>query len=381
MIKIMHLITDLNAGGAELMLLRLIPRMDHGHFRNIVVSLKDRGKLGEAFGSEGIEVHALGMRGGIPSMGGIWRLIKLVKSKQPQIIQTWLYHADLLGLIAGKITRTPAVIWNLRCSELSIHDHPRSLLLMRILLAKFSRCPRAVIVNSVSGKIAHERLGYRPDHWKVIANGFDTELFRPSEEFRSSLRKEIRVREETPLVGMVARFNVMKDHGNFLEAAGILRRSMPSVQFVLVGQGISGENQTLRNEICSRGLGDCAHLFGERPDMPRIYAALDVAVSASYSEGFPNVIGEAMACEIPCVGTDAGDTSHLISDAGFVVPVRDPAALSAAMRNILEMNTEARRQLGRKARQRILECFSMNAAVEKYQELYRQVLASLRSPN
>ena len=169
----------------------------------------------------------------------------------------------------------------------------------------------------------------------------------------------------------------MKDHANFLRAAALLSKKHKDAQFVLIGRGVDYENRVLRRSIENLGLTDRTHLLGERHDMPRLAAALDIfSLSSAYGESFPNVIGEAMACEVACVVTDVGDAHWIVGDAGRVVPPRDSRALAEAWEHMIELGAEGRTAIGRAARARVIERFTLKSVVSRYETLYETVLAS-----
>lgn len=371
MIKIAHIITGLGPGGAETMLCKLLTHMDTSRFQNTVISLTDEGRIAHDIRQLGIPVHSLGLRPGIPHPFGLLRLVRRLRVQQPDIVQTWLYHADLLGLVGGRLAGVPSIAWNVRCTELREEDHSRLLFWLLRLLAYLSRGPQAVVVNSEAGRRVHEKIGYRPRQWVVIPNGFDTERFRPSPEMRSVVRKRLGVPENSFLVGMVARYHAMKDHSTFLNAVSQLARGRGAdIRVMLVGQGIDGSNGALVNQIKNLNMQDKVLLLSEREDIPDLMASLDIAVSSSYSEGFSNVIGEAMACGVPCVVTDVGESAYIVGDTGLVVPPRDLGAFASALEQLLSMGTDRRRALGQAARERIISLFSIENIAKEYEKLY-----------
>jgi len=232
-----------------------------------------------------------------------------------------------------------------------------------------------MINNSLSSARLHERsLGYSNDRWAILPNGFELEKFVPSERARQDLRAELRLPPDSLLIGLIGRYHPMKDHSNFLKAAGILGRRDPSVHFVLAGAGVDSANVELRELAKAFGVADCLHLLGARTDAPYITAALDIAGSASYSEAFPNVIGEAMSCGVPCVVTDVGDSAWLVGDTGFFVTPRDSNALADAWTELINRGEQGRQTLGTAARSRIAGMFSIASVAAQYARLYDQVL-------
>ncbi len=180
------------------------------------------------------------------------------------------------------------------------------------------------------------------------------------------------------VVGLVARYDPMKDHENFLRAAASVVKQRPGIHFVLVGQGVDKSNEELITEIRNHNISLNLHLLGTRHDIRNIMPALDMLVlSSAFGEGFPNVLGEAMAAGVPCIVTNVGDAPMIVAETGRVVPAKDAAALAAAIREVADMPVEERRRLGRAARRRIEECFSLPSVGRQYEGLYRELTASL----
>lgn len=354
------------------MLARLLGRLDARRIDSTVISLTTMGSVGRDIERAGVPIFALGLRSGQTGLGAFWRLGALLRRLRPDVLQTWLYHADLAGVLAGPLargTKGTKIVWNIRCADLDPADHPRSLPLMLRTLAFLSRYPAAVIYNSTAGRRAHEALGYTPRRSEIIPNGFDTDLFRPSQDARVELRRELGLDAGAPLVGLLARFHAMKDHATFLQAAAIVAQARADVHFVAAGRGVAG-NAALETMVADRRLGDRVHLLPERNDAPRFLAALDVAVSSSYGEAFPNVVGEAMACGTLCVVTNVGDSAEIVGDAGVMVPPRDAAALAAGVVKLLTLGPVWRDALRLAARERIKSRFSLASAASRYEQLY-----------
>ncbi|HKQ34980.1 MAG TPA: GT4 family glycosyltransferase PelF [Nitrospiraceae bacterium] len=362
----LHLITDLETGGAEIMLAKLVGAMDCARFSNTVISLTDRGQLGEQIESSGVVVHTLGMKRGRPDISALPRLIRLFKSLNPTIVQSWLYHADFLSTLAVRFAGSPILVWNVRCSEMDLTRYPPLTRWVQRVLAQWSATPAAVIVNSEAGKQLHEQIGYQPRRWDVIPNGFDTQRFHPDSSVRVPLRKEWDVPDDAVIVALVARVDPMKDHSTFLDAAQEVSKARQNAHFFLVGK----DTQTLAPAVSVRGLTDRVRLLGYRSDIERLLPGVDVLCLSSVGEGFPNVLGEAMACGIPCVSTDVGDARSIIADTGVVVPVRDPASLAHAIIGMIDRGLAARERLGRAARARIEGEYSLSKIVDRYTALY-----------
>ena len=375
MIKIVHVITDLDIGGAEAMLSRLIVGMDRERFINYVVSLTRPGPLGDVIQASGTPVYSLQMRRGVPNPLGVWRLFRLIRKECPHVLQTWLYHADLLGLLVGKLVGIPVIAWNVRCSEMDMRQYSTLSNFVRRVLVKLSSQPEVVVINSRAGQQFHESLGYRPRRWNVIPNGIDVDRYSPDSSARVKLRFELGVSINIILIGLIARFDPMKDHLNFFQAARCLLKTHPETHFVLAGQGIDHQNTVLTTSITTFKVRENIHLLGERKDVQSILAGLDIVCSSSaYGEGFPNVVGEAMACGVPCVVTNVGDSACVVKDTGKVVPPKDPKALASAWKELIEMGHEGRWQLGLTARQRIKENFDLGKIVAQYEHFYEDIV-------
>jgi glycosyltransferase involved in cell wall biosynthesis len=367
MIRIAHVISGLDTGGAEMMLTKLVGGMDRARFFNTVISLTEKGQLVEQIRSSGVAVYTLGMRRGRPNILALPRLIRLLRTLRPNIVQSWLYHADLLSTLAVKYSGSPILIWNVRCSNMDLDQYRSLTRWVQRVLAWCSTTPAAVVANSEAGKRQHERLGYRPLRWEIIPNGFDTQRFHPDSSVRCSVRKEWHVPEDVVIVALVARVDPMKDHVTFLEAAQQVAGARKSVCFLLVGKG----TQTLAPAVAAKGLTDRVRILGYQNDIECLLPSVDVlCLSSAFGEGFPNVLGEAMACGIPCVSTDVGDARSIIADTGLVVPAHDPAALAHAIIDLIDRGSAARELLGRAARARVETEYSLARIVDRYTALY-----------
>ena len=373
MIRILHIITGLALGGAESTLAKLLARMDRSAFSSMVVCLKEQGGLVRQIEECGTPVHALDMRLGLRAPGGLRRLASLVRQFQPALLQGWLCHGNLAVQIAASFaSRTAPVLWNIRSSLDGLGTEKAGTRVLTRALRRVSSRPRHIIYNSRLSASQHEQLGYDSRRTVVIPNGFDLALFRPRPECRAALRNELGLPEETPLIGLIARYHPVKDHANFLCAAAGLVASCSSAHFVLAGTGTRGPE--LMKRISELGLRERVHALGERQDIAEVTAGLDVATSCSVSEGFPNAIGEAMAAGVPCVATAVGDSPAVVGTAGRVIPRRDPSALCTAWREMLAMPVERRRQLGEQARQRVTQEFSLGSMVAAFENLYREAV-------
>jgi glycosyltransferase involved in cell wall biosynthesis len=341
-----------------------------------VVSLTDRGAMGETMAARGVPVAALGGRRGAVRPSLLWRLVGVLREQAPDIVQTWVYHSNLLGGLAAQAAGRVPVIWNLRRGTLDRARHKRLTRWTARTCASLSRrLPARIVCCSEAAREAHIGMGYAREKMLVIGNGFDLERFQPCPAARAAVRRELGIPDEAFVIGRIARFHSDKDYGTLLLAAARLAL-LPGVDFVLAGPGVESGNYELAALVRAAGLTKRCHLLGDRPDIPRLTAAFDVATSSSVSEGFPNVVGEAMACGVPCVVTDVGDSRRIVGPTGRVVQAGDAAGLARAWRELLTLDPEQRRQLGWAARQRIEQHFSLPGVVARYQALYEEVAAA-----
>ncbi len=374
----MYIINDLSIGGAEMMLYKLLTETDRERFEPIVLSLIDRGALRERIEKLGIAVHSAGMKPGLPSPMGLWRLIRLMRRVKPDLILGWMYHSCLAAQIARLFLpqHTP-IIWSIHYSISSLASEKKLTAAVIRICSLLSKLPAHLIFVSRASQSQHEPLGYCLDQSSVIPNGINETEFIPSSDARSSVRSELGLADDALLIGITGRYHPMKDYANFLKAAELISTKHPEIQFLLVGRGVDQENQELLRQIRELGLERQTHLLGERNDLPRLAAALDIfSLASAYGESFPNVIGEAMACEVSAVVTDVGDAVLIVGDAGKVVPPRDPGALAGAWKEIIDIGPEGRRVLGRAARSRVIEHFTLKSVVARYDALYETVLAN-----
>jgi glycosyltransferase involved in cell wall biosynthesis len=374
--KIAFVTTGLNTGGAEKMLYSLLSQINRDEFTPVVVSLIPGGVVSDRLQDLDIPVYNIGLKaGGIPNPIHFLKLQNYLRQIQPDLIQGWMYHGNLAASLSNQISKSNiAVFW-------SIHHSIKSLSAERFVLrnliklgAKFAPSCQQIIFVSQASKSQHEALGYSEHNSCVIPNGFSLDTFVPSLAAKQEIRQELGLPSNALLIGKFARFHPMKDHANLLEAAALLIPKYPDVHFILAGTDISDTNTELTELIERLSLKDRVHLLGERQDMARLTAALDIATLASaYGEAFPLVVGEAMSCQVPCVVTDVGDAAEIVSDTGKVVPPKNPQALATAWQELIELETQGREKLGIDARNRIMANFSLEKVVDRYEQLWRVI--------
>ena len=377
-LKTLHIITGLSTGGAERALYNILQGGLADRFDNHIISLSNMGTIGRQIEALGVPVTALGMRPGRPTPSGLLRLRKVVGRLQPDLIQGWMYHGNLAATLARYACSVkPALLWNIRHSLYEIKDEkPLTRLVIRVNRF-FSNAPDALLYNSRVARKQHEAFGFASFSGQVIPNGINCQQFAPSREPWQRVREELAIPSDALLVGHVARFHPMKDHANFLQAASMVARNFPNVHFLLTGRDITMDNLEITQHI-PVDEQHRFHLLGERRDVPDLMSAMDVLSSSSRGEGFPNVLGEAMAVGVPCVATDVGDSAYIIGDCGVVVKPRDPKALASGIESLLALSISEREALGRQARVHIEKNFALAAIVARYATLYEELIFDRR---
>jgi glycosyltransferase involved in cell wall biosynthesis len=372
-LNITHIITGLNQGGAEAMLVKLVAALQ-SRCDTRVISLMDEGVHGAAIEQMGIPLHCLHMRPGALSLRALWRLRHLLKVSQPDVVQTWMYHGDLIGGLASRCAGVRKIFWNVRHSNLEKNINRLSTRVVARLNAILSNVvPLGIVVNSHRGLAAHRHIGYADRKMVVIPNAFDIALFNKNKAGGQSLHRELGIDYDLPVLGMAARFNPQKDHQTLLRALRLVADKTNGFRALLCGSGIDTANPALRACIRECGLESHVLLLGARSEMPQFMNALDCHVlSSACGEGFPNVLGEAMACGVPCVTTDVGDAAEIVGDTGWVVPPRNPPALAKAILDALAESPEARRARGCRCRQRVVENYEISHIADVYYDLWTQ---------
>ena len=372
--KIFHVIVGLNVGGAELMLRRLIEAHQEGtNYIHSVISLTTLGVVGEQLKTLGIDVRVLNMRSFLDVPRIIVQLKEIIRIDRPQIVQTWMYHADLLGGIAARLAGNKNIIWGIRTTDVQAGG-TRATTLVRKVCAWLSRkVPHTIVCAADASRRAHIAVGYDATRMTVVPNGFDLTRLVATPEQRVGLRQLCGFDDTHVVVGTLGRFNPAKDHANFVRAAGLVAQRHPEVRFLMVGRELTSDNAVLMHWIEQTGCADRFVLLGERADVAICLSAMDVFGLSSRTEGFPNVVGEAMAMGVPCVVTDVGDAAMLVADTGVVVPKEDSSALALGLGQLLTLDADVLHAQGQMARQRIVAEFTMMRARDRFEAVYQRV--------
>lgn len=374
-LRVAHVINSFGVGGAETMLLRLVTGADRARYHHSVVALVEDGAIGEQLRSAGIETAVLGMSRGRFSPTRLASLARVLHGLRPHVVQTWMYHSDLLGGIAARLATRAPVVWGIHNTTFDAHTTKRTTRWTRTACAVASRfVPKSIVSCSGRALTLHRDVGYATAGAVVIPNGIDTRRFRPDPDVRRATRGALGIPPDALVLGMAARFDPQKDFPTFLRMAAAVRRRHATALFVLCGSGVDLENADLARLVRAEGLADCVRLLGRVHDMAGIYNAWDVCVlSSRYGEAFPLTIGEAMACGVPCVATDVGECAWMIADTGHLAAPSDADGLADGACRLLGMSAAARAALGVRARERVIAEFDLETVVRRYHELYEAV--------
>lgn len=375
-VKTLHCINDLFPGGAEFALRRLITNSDASTLQHTVISLTDLEVSENILADIDIPIYQLHLNRKLPNPLNLFKIKQIIRDENPDIFHTWMYAGILAGSLAVCKSKIP-VVWGLHHAELDPqHQKKTTTWTMKACAHLSYSVPKKIIACGESVRKNHVAFGFDPEKIVVIPNGIDTEQFKPDPDAPSELKRELGLGKEVKLVGIASRFHPIKDHANFLQAAAIVARQRADVHFILCGNEITPENTTLVDMINQVGLDHKCHLLGRRQDMPKLLAGWDVVVSSSRSEALSNTLIEAMACGIPCVATDVGDTAYVIDNYGTVVPSGNSGKLAKGILKILTLDSKALRTIKEGARQRVVEKFDVKKVNAQIESLYQAILTN-----
>jgi len=368
MIKVAHISTGLETGGAEIQLLRLIAALDKNKFEMMVIGLDRDTYLGDRMRELGIAVHALDLK---KNPLAITKAYKLLKEFNPDVIHGTLYEGGVVGTIFRRfLPKRPPVIWTVHDGLENYRKEPLRKQLQLRLWGLMSGSPECMMYVSHLSCEQHLAWGFSNQKAIVIPNGVDTSRFQPNTKARKAIRKSLNIPQESFVIGITARFHPVKNHIGFINSAAILAKFHPDTHFIMVGTNIDENNKALTDLIEKHGLQDKIHLLGNREDIPDIVNAYDVAALTSFGEAFPLTLGEAMAVAVPCVATNVGDNDYIIKDTGRVVPADNDEAMANAWKEMVEMDKDEFKRLGEAALQRVTSDLSLTQQVQQHEDLY-----------
>lgn len=370
--RILHIITGLSEGGAEAVLYRFCDfDRDNEH---VVISLMDKGKYGPLLEEIGVKVYCLNMPAGSIHLMALVKLYKLLRQLKPNAVQTWMYHADLIGGVIARLARVKNVVWGVHHTTLVRGESKRSTIIIAKLNASISSfIPRRIIYCAEKSRQVQESIGFDSKIGHVVPNGYNIDDFMPNFTKGMAFRQEIELANDKFLIGHVGRFHSFKDYPNLTQSIGLLSNSKDRVKVALVGNDLTYDNDVLKRLINENTCGECILLLGRRQDIPSVMNGLDLFILSSSSEAFPNVLNEAMACSTPCVTTDVGDAAVIVGETGWVVPPKDPQALAKAILEAMDEkqhNTQAWQVRKKACRERIVDNFSIENMVAGYHQVW-----------
>ena len=366
MVKLVHVIVSLEIGGAEGMLERLVQESSKNPLiHQSIITLKNEGTIGRRLRMQGFEVISLSMTSLLSSPIILYKLIQIFKRRRPDVVYTWMYHADLLGGVAAFLSGIKRIIWGIRNSKIPQGSFSVTSAIIRICSVLSFYIPTKIVCCAESAKAAHVELGFCSSKMVVIPNGYDLDSFNPSSSLRDRIRRDLGLLESHLVIGVVGRFDPLKDFNNFVEAASLVSRDLDGVKFLMVGKGLDKDNYELNLWIEKSQYSTNFLLYGET-NPHDLFAAMDVYCLSSKAEGFPNVVAEAMAMRIPCVVTDVGDAARIVGESGLVVDPMDANALYKGLMLMLNLDKHERDVLGNKARQLIESRYDLKVVQQKF---------------
>ena len=371
--RVLHCITGLTGDGAQRMLFRLAAGLRQHAVSSVVVNLGPSSSLEADFEAAHVPVFSLGIS---PTPTDLPRAVlglrRLICDVEPDVIQGWMYHANVIALVATIASKARAPLaWNVRRGMDDYRERSRSTRAVIRVSSALSRFADSIIYCSEICRSQHETFGYTRDRGHVLYNGFDTEKFTPSDRAREEARALFGAQADEVVIGNVGRFDVAKGHRYLLEAFAMVAARVRKVRLVCVGRGMDATNQEIVDMITRAGITGRVTLLGERNQVERVFPGFDIYCSSSINEGFPNVVAEAMSCALPCVVTDVGGSSEVVGERGLVVAPRDSHVLAEALGGYVRLTTTERRVVGERARGRVRESFSLESVVSRYARMYR----------
>lgn len=372
--KITHVIIGLGVGGAELMLKRLVEGLNGQEgMQHSVISLTGLGVVGDQLQGAGIKVTYLEMSNALSLPITFFRLRRELKKQQPDIVQTWMYHADFLGGLAAMSLGIKNIIWGIRTTDVTLGRSKLTVALRKLCAWLSYSVPKVIICAADAGRKVHEQVGYDPSKMQVIPNGFDLDKLKSTPEQRQALRTELGFTEEHKVIGSVGRFNPIKNQQLFVEAAALVAKQHENARFMMVGRDNTWDNAELVGWIKQHNLQEKFALLGERSDVPICFSAMDIFCLHSKTEGFPNVLGEAMAMGLPCVSTDVGDAGFLLKNVKYLVS-NEKKSISDVLIGLLQKKQNEISSISKDNHKIIIDDYLIEQAFSAFKKTYNKVI-------
>ena len=370
--RILHIITGLDDGGAEAVLYRIC-KLDK-EYHHIVISFQGEQKYVSLLQKNNISVHTLNFSKTRINIFGLFKLLKLIKQLKPDVVQTWMPHADLIGGVMARIVGVKNIFWGIHHTNLIKGKINRIVLIivkLNSILSSF--VPTKIIYCAEKSREVQESIGFKKNKGVVVHNGYDTNSFFQDSSVENDIRNELGISHETFVIGHVGSYNPLKDQETLIKSLGYLDQKGINFNAIFVGKKLDPSNDNLIKLIKDNGLTKRIHLLGIRNDISAIMNGIDVFMLSSVSEAFPNVLNEAMACGTPCISTDVGDTALIVGNTGWIVSPQDAKALAKSSIKALEekkLHHESWEQRKKDCRQRIIENFSFEKMIKKYKDVW-----------
>ncbi len=375
--KIVHIITSMTSGGAQSLLIELIKNWPQAEDHHIVISLREKAAWVNKLEELGVETICLNINpSSLIALIKLPHLVQILKNQKPDVVQTWLYHADLLGGLAAHLAGKIPVVWGIHHSDVKrgIKFSTKLVVQLNSFLSRY--LPHTIICCSDSAYQSHLNAGFDRSKLQVISNGANLKKFQPNKNSRNVLLNELNLAPNSHLIGLFARFHPLKDQFSFIQAASLLIKHKPNSHFILAGQDITPNNKQLSQWLrVHPQLNGHVHLLGLRDDMPALLQAVDILTLSSISEALPMVICEAMACETICVATDVGDCALLIGDTGWIVPPANPLRLAEAWLDVLNTDPKKLAVLSALARKRVSDFYNLENISKHYKTIYEKIIS------
>jgi len=367
--KIVHIISGLQVGGAERSLFNICNSSLNDSFKQYVICLGNRGYYSQKIEEIGLEIYHINFSSW-HFVKSLIKFITVLKKISPNIIQGWMNHGNFASILALLILNfKPIIYWNIRQSFYKNKNdlfYTNFLFLLNIL---FSRIPKKIIINSNISKIQLQNFGFNIDSFNFIPNGFDPNYWVRDLSFRKLERANLGIENLDFVIGYVGRYHPMKNIILLLKAFEIISINFPNSKLVIIGYMEANFNK-FEKQVFDRIPNKQIMMLNKLYNINKYYSIFDLfTLCSASSEGFPNVLGEAMSCELCCISTNVGEASALLQDAGFIIPVDDLDALVSKITNCIE-NLEITKNMGIMARNKIIKSYSLQNTVNQYTILY-----------